>query len=326
MRVLSLVPLVLVFACSVPDLTAVKQCPCADGWRCDELTNQCFVPLPDGGVRDLQVEDMLVDVRREDTDTADATGAMDAADDAMVDAGATVDADAMMGADAMVDADATVDADAMPPPSYCEGNNPILCEDFDSIDDWSLFSAVGVSVEVDNSIAYRGDSSLRVQITERGAKRTLRRSLPTAIRASTIYVRAYLYVEDVAYQNISWITIRESDMPFGGASYKIRDTGAGMSMDVDGTLPGPLFQRKGGPVARDTWTCWQGEIQLATTATGSMSLSVDGALLMSEVDLVTEPMGGMGFVGLGAIFSDEPGPATYWVDEFVFDTSPIPCD
>ena len=309
-------------ACTVPPLDgSPRQCPCASPWVCDESTQTCFVPRgEDAGVD--STPDVEVDVLLDTTEMPDDTSsdlALDVQDMTLDTADALGDApsDQMVDSDLMSDAD----ADAMEPPSYCDTSNAIICDGFDTTQNWRSTMLRDVDISVDTTRAYRGQSSLKVTVEAPSAKGSLFQRLAAPLSAQTIYMRAYVYLENTPYSNITWTNMRESTPPYHGNGVKIRDSGGALFF---GAAPSPN-QFSGGSVSKEEWTCWQAEILLSDAA-GSGKLTLNGVDAITRTGLVNEPAGGVDTVSVGVDFASPTEMATFWIDEYVFDTSPIPCD
>jgi hypothetical protein len=294
---------VVLFSACVPggiDLND-RRCPCAEGWTC--VDDVCVEGVPLDGGRELDAG-MAVDAgRRIDAGMSDAATTLDGGRDAgMSDAGP----DSTSCDD--------VHADAL----FCDG-----LED-ETLAAWDSFFEHNGTIARTEERAYRGEGSLRSEITGSGGYVTARFAIG-ALMSGQINVRGYFYVPSTVDISMGLSIIQ--------AGYD-SDPWYHASLNIDEPSTSSVFVRTdadndwddGGTIPRDAWFCAELRVSISDTA-GSVELWVDGVrtAMLSGID--TLPSRGYERFVVGIPYTElTQTSALVYTDEVVYDDEPIGCD
>ena len=296
---------------------AERECPCIDGWVCDETANVC--------------------VPRTDASLPRTDGAMGVdAPASMRDAGPRVDAgtpDEDSGTSMVVDAGHDAGAsdsgppDGGPPASRCETDfaGRLFCDGFESGDvsrwDGEEIGAGAGTVSVVTDIVYMGDNALRVQGDPGSGYAGVGKVVFAASGVTDQWYRAYHYfpaangfgaeVNGMAESGLAYdivVAINPSSSNFHTHSWPVNHR-----VDVAGTLPA------------DTWSCIELHVHFDASG-GVIQLYFDDALVAEDTMLDTTVPRGLQVVLAGFTWKDSASTNVVYVDEVVADTARIGCD
>jgi len=338
-----------------------RECPCANGYRCDPVTELCVDDDLDTGLaadgggdggRDASAVDAsAVDAFAFDAfdpsidapslDAPDASIDHDAfAIDARVpglDAFAVDDAfsrDAFVVPDAFSrDAFLTPDAfarDAFVVPDAGFVPCPVgifLCDDFESavstrVPPWGYSDGLAAR---STERAYRGSASGRFAIAAPGETQSLGRSVATP---SEVWIRGRLLVRPrtmMAWRNVAFFHMGDDTAPgFDNVSFVVGDDSAGLVLGTYNTSAG--VYHPGATIPDDTWTCIAAHVR--TGMMGLVELYVGTTRAVSFTEPVVFAGGGIRVVDVGITYSgDTTGAVTLNLDDVaVSTTTPLLCD
>jgi hypothetical protein len=234
--------------------------------------------------------------------------------------------------DARVDDAATDDAaddDAAGPDAAlldCTQTHPtaVFCDGFEASDmgpwDYTILER-GTAVRT-TTRAYRGAASLAVTTDGSNNYKSARWGafLPPATTGD-LYVRSYQWLPSattIAGQ-MSLLVTGNSAPPYPSTSVRLEPGQLVVQVDTVGPVQTP------GAFPRDRWVCVQ--LHIAIGATGSVSLRLDGDLVVDTGTLDTRVTGGYTHIDVGVHYATNTQPQVeMWIDEVVVDTVPIACN
>lgn len=208
--------------------------------------------------------------------------------------------------------------------SKCSGANVLLCESFETplvLAGWSQSTRNG-SLAIDNTHAFRGNSSLRSTIQSSGAGTS-----PFATVNQTkifpvigvLYARVYVFFPSpLAPQFEQFLNFTDS----GSTGISVAtDTGAVTLDDYAGSVYVPTTTQ----LPLDRWVCVQFDMSQGSPS-GVVQISVDGNLLNDLPPMAPTPTAVNMFVGLDFNANNAAVPAySAWFDELIVDNKPISC-
>jgi len=249
-------------ACSVPALEGEgKRCPCAPGWVCDEVRDECVSVFAtrDAGARDGSV--VVRDAGRSDAGRLDA-GRFDAGrSDAGPDAGNVRQDAGPLGQDAGRDAGGR---DSGPPGDCPPG--AVYCESFES----GIRGTIVGGARLDDARSADGAMSLRSPTFGD----YLRAPAAVPDRAA---LRAWVYWPSTSTGS------GEVGLVTAGRDESLHLSGVSLVLNSAGQILGRAGNRLlvwGGPLPRDTWICLE---MVADRTTEEMALYVDDTLVFDFV-------------------------------------------
>lgn len=318
--------LLLCSACSVSDLVLNgRECPCVDGWVCDDTRNLC---VPSGEDAEVNPADGGggVDGGRDGGPTHPDSGV----DAGPFDGGPGADPDAGRDAGSDGGLDGGTDAgppDAGPDPSSCDDvhSGALFCEDFEgSLAAWEERIATSSgSVSIDGEEVYRGRGALRVRTASGLQEAYARADVLPEMTSGDLYVRSYYFFPNTfSLSSLEFAALADTRRnhhliaTLEPSDYDIHTHG----------FPTNLRDRTGMRFPRGEWVCVEQHVRFHDAA-GVVELSVEGIVRASITGIDTVEPGGLTVIEAGIPWqSDGQAAATAYVDEIVADTSPIGCD
>lgn len=299
----------LVVGCTVDGLDLEgRECPCIDGWTCDEARNLCVRDEPeDAGLGDVGVGD----------------GGQDAFDpDANVDAPGFDGGDDDAGGDASgVDggpSDAGMEPDTTPPrDTECDSLDVLLCEGFeDDLSQWNDDRPDGTETEIVlGPNAYRGRGMLYSYIDGREGYSVLHARV-WEDDTDDLWVRMHYYIDSDLATDTEVLELFNTGYDYSVPFYvqagyaNLHSHGIFDDDGWDSSVVPP----------QDEWVCAEMHMHRDPTA-GYIELFVNGALGVRTPDLdITSPFNEL---AIGMVYGSEEG--AVYVDEVVAHTSRVPC-
>jgi hypothetical protein len=209
----------------------------------------------------------------------------------------------------------------------CAGRTgAVVCSGFEQaeLSDWSETEVVQAgAIERSTQRAHAGSASLHASSSASMSEAVVAASFP-ALRAGTLYLRAYLYVPaDVPTETINIFFVGDSPTPdpFSGIDFNLED-GA-----VQIYSPESAVQRQTGTlqIPRDRWFCFRARIAIDEAA-GRVDAYIDDELALRAEELDTLPAAGVHLFRAGLDWSSEQDAFfELYLDDVVVDTHPIAC-
>lgn len=311
---------VLLAGCTVDALDLEgRQCPCIDGWDCDETRNVCVRAgeAPDAGAG------------RDAGPGVDSGPGMDAGD---VDAGpGDLDAggvDAGPGMDAG-GVDAGTDAGGAPP-SLCDSTHSgrEFCDGFDSGDlsAWTFSNINGSgSITPVTSPVYRGSHAMRYFSPMGSVFSYTQRNVYSSRQPTDVWHRAYYYLESAHPPNLEFHAIADTSFRQEVIA-ALWDTSTGNWHAH--TYMGDVNHDFAYEVPLDRWFCVEMHLHVDETA-GGVEVFIDDTLVQRDLSVSSLPDDGnvVGTAVIGVRFKESTtADQVIYVDEVVVDESRIGCD
>jgi hypothetical protein len=219
----------------------------------------------------------------------------------------------------------------MGPPLACPSG--ALCDSFDAqaldTTKWDTYQAPAspLGITIDNNRYFRGGGSLHVHLdaVAQGTSATAFIKEHASFPATTIHVRAYLFVPSAFSPDATAIMIaRQPAAPFANIALQLEQGGFSMFSNVRPMSP---TAAPAGSLARDTWVCVEWRVKVAVT--GSAHVAVAGSALSLPAlngDLTASPALGELALGLFTSASNGSVPARdLWLDELVVSDRMVGC-
>jgi hypothetical protein len=219
------------------------------------------------------------------------------------------------GPDASAPEDSGVDLDGSVPTTCGDFPSAVVCSTFDDANGFTAYQTNGqiqlVFGVLDSVTVAPGGSAYYVA------------AFP-AVTSGTLYFRGHIrIVGDFAISNVNPLMIGSYPQSDFGLDFNLL---SGARLEVNPSSgAGPAVSTA--TLARDQWICLQGTIVLGDGTTGSVSVTADGAQLVSSVSVDTLPPGGVKNLSIGIDWTagDQANSRIQW-DDIVLARAPVGCD
>jgi len=210
----------------------------------------------------------------------------------------------------------------------CDQSGALVCESFDRPfpAEYSTWLDEAMSAAIQDCEVFAGDGALHYESTAAGQSQT-RIRLPAPVSSGPLHARFFvrLPAATVLPEQLQLLELWETDGTSVPGRVAVFLGADGVPRVYVGASDTTLSPSSAEPLARDTWACLELVLDVQADS-GSASLSVDGAEVLSGSGFSTQPAEPISVVVVeGQPTTDTVGVALY-LDELVVATDPIGCE